>query len=241
MAGTDRPQLSVDSIAALVFAMVFPAVATWGYFIQAAFYSERIQQITLAAGKLLQFAFPVVWVLLIRRERVVWKHPMSDGVGAGAAFGAVVFAAMLLVYHLGLRPSGFLEPARGAIAEKVLKFGIRGPGAFAAMGVFYAGFHSFLEEYYWRWFVFGQLRRLIPWTTAALVSSLAFMAHHVLVLACYFGWTSWATWLFSLSVAVGGVVWCWIYQRSGSLVGPWLSHLLIDAAIFTIGYDIVHG
>jgi membrane protease YdiL (CAAX protease family) len=67
------------------------------------------------------------------------------------------------------------------------------------------------------------------------------MAHHVLVLAWYFGWTSWATWLFSVSVAIGGVVWCWIYQRSGSLVGPWLSHLLIDAAIFTIGYDMVHG
>ena len=241
MEGTRCPQLSVDSIAALVFAMVFPAVATWGYFIRAAGCSERIQQITLVVGKFVQFAFPVVWVLLIRRERVAWKRPMSDGVGAGAAFGAAVFAAMLLVYHLGLRSSGFLEPARGAVAEKILKFGIRGPGAFVAIGTFYAGFHSFLEEYYWRWFVFGRLRRLIPWTRAALVSSLAFMAHHVPVLAWYFGWTSWATWLFSLSVALGGMVWCWIYQRSGSLAGPWLSHLLIDAAIFTIGYDMVHG
>jgi hypothetical protein len=30
-----------------------------------------------------------------------------------------------------------------------------------------------------------------------------------------------------------------LYRRSGSLYGPWLSHLLVDAAIFWIGYDLV--
>ena len=29
-----------------------------------------------------------------------------------------------------------------------------------------------------------------------------------------------------------GAAWAWIYHRSGSLLGPWLSHLLIDAGIF---------
>ena len=28
-------------------------------------------------------------------------------------------------------------------------------------------------------------------------------------------------------------------DESGSLLGPWLSHCLIDAAIFLIGYDLV--
>jgi uncharacterized protein len=46
------------------------------------------------------------------------------------------------------------------------------------------------------------------------------------------------TWLFSLSVAVGGAFWAWLYQRTGSLYGPWLSHLLVDAAIFLVGYDL---
>jgi membrane protease YdiL (CAAX protease family) len=64
------------------------------------------------------------------------------------------------------------------------------------------------------------------------------MAHHVILLATYFGWSSPWTYAFSLAVAVGGAVWAWLYERSGSLVGPWLSHLVVDAAIFLVGYDL---
>ena len=53
------------------------------------------------------------------------------------------------------------------------------------------------------------------------------------------GFSSPATWLFSVCVAVGGAMWAWLYERTGSLLGPWLSHLLVDAAIFAIGYDLV--
>jgi membrane protease YdiL (CAAX protease family) len=107
------------------------------------------------------------------------------------------------------------------------------------MGAFLSLIHSGLEEYYWRWFVFGRLQRLIRPGRAIAVSALSFMLHHVLLLAVYFGWTSPATWLFSAAVAVGGAYWAWLYRRSGSLYGAWLSHLLIDAAIFTVGYDLV--
>jgi membrane protease YdiL (CAAX protease family) len=66
------------------------------------------------------------------------------------------------------------------------------------------------------------------------------MAHHVLVIGFYFGWTAPETWLFSFAVAIGGAVWAWLYHKSRSLVGPWLSHLLVDAAIFAVGYDLGH-
>ena len=72
-----------------------------------------------------------------------------------------------------------------------------------------------------------------------MVSSLGFMAHHVILLATYFGITEPVTWVFSLAIAVGGTFWAWLYHRTGSLLGPWLSHLLVDAAIFLIGYEIV--
>jgi membrane protease YdiL (CAAX protease family) len=98
-----------------------------------------------------------------------------------------------------------------------------------------------LEEYYWRWFVFGQLRRWIPVGAAIAVSSLAFTAHHVLVLRFYFGGFSLPTGILSLAVASGGVFWAWLYQKSGSLYGPWLSHALIDAALFLIAYDLMRS
>ena len=36
-----------------------------------------------------------------------------------------------------------------------------------------------------------------------------------------------------------GVVWALLYYRSKSLWGPWLSHAIVDAGIFAIGYDLV--
>lgn len=159
----------------------------------------------------------------------------------GVAFGLVVFVAMLLAYHAWFKPGGFLGAAADEIAAKVGRFGIQGLGPFIVLGCFYSVVHSFLEEYYWRWFVFGQLRQFIPWKAAIAVSSLAFMGHHVLVLAIYFGWGSVWTWLFSMAVAVGGAFWAWLYHQSDSLWGPWISHLLVDAAIFTVGYDLIRS
>ena len=125
-----------------------------------------------------------------------------------------------------------------AIRSKIRGLGVDRLWKFIALGAFYAVFHSLLEEYYWRWFVFQRLRRLWPLTSAIGLSSIAFMAHHVILMAVFFGWSSPWTYFFSLSVAVGGAVWAWLYARSGSIYGPWLSHLLVDAAIFLIGYDL---
>jgi membrane protease YdiL (CAAX protease family) len=38
---------------------------------------------------------------------------------------------------------------------------------------------------------------------------------------------------------VGGAFWAWLYHRSRSLWGPWLSHALVDATIFVIGWDLI--
>jgi uncharacterized protein len=125
-----------------------------------------------------------------------------------------------------------------AIRSKIRGLGVDRLWKFIALGAFYAVFHSLLEEYYWRWFVFQRLQRLWALTPAIGLSSIAFMAHHVILMAVFFGWSSPWTYFFSLSVAVGGAVWAWLYARSGSIYAPWLSHLLVDAAIFSIGYDL---
>ena len=74
---------------------------------------------------------------------------------------------------------------------------------------------------------------------AILISALGFAAHHVLVLSHFFGWWTVPTLLLSAAVAVGGAVWAWLYARAKSLYAPWLSHAIIDAGIFLIGYWMV--
>ncbi|MEE8450697.1 MAG: type II CAAX endopeptidase family protein [Thermoguttaceae bacterium] len=224
---------------AVLFALVLPTLVTLAYFVLMAGYSSQAQQTTYSIGKGIQFLFPIVWVLAFQRCRPRWKGPKLGELLEGLAFGALVLVATLLLYHGWLKPHGYFDEPGAEIQKKVMGFGADTLAKYVLLGTFYALCHSFLEEYYWRWFVFGQLRRLVSFPTALVVASLGFMAHHVLVLATFFGWDNPATWLFSAAVAVGGVVWGWMVERHGSLWGPWISHLLVDAAIFAIGYDLV--
>jgi membrane protease YdiL (CAAX protease family) len=180
-------------------------------------------------------------VLLVQKGSLRLWPATTRGVGTGLVFGVIVAAAAGALYAGALRNSELLSAATPEIHDKLAGWKIDTRWEFALLGVGYSLIHSLLEEYYWRWFVFGQLRRGTSVPTAIVVSALGFMAHHVLVLGKFFGFDNPATWLLSGCVAVGGAVWAWLYDRSGSLLGPWLSHLLVDAAIFSIGFAIVSG
>jgi membrane protease YdiL (CAAX protease family) len=224
---------------AILFALVYPTLLTWVYFIALADEPAAVQQAAYTVGKLIQFGFPLVWAWRYGRRSLRPPKPRLAGVVEGLAFGAAVAGGMLLAYHFWLKSAAFFSAAAEPILAKVSGMGLMTHASFIALGVFYSLCHSLLEEYYWRWFVFARLAEATRLPAAIVGSSLGFMAHHVLVIGVYFGWMSPATWLFSLGVAFGGAVWAWLYHKSGSLFGPWLSHLLVDAAIFAIGYDLV--
>lgn len=230
----DRPR----PWAPVVFALVFPTLVTWVYFDVLAGFSPIWQQGSYAVGKVIQFGFPAVWVFAIQRRRLV-VAPARQGIIVGIAVGFTVMLLTIALYHLWLEPADFFKIPGEKIRSKVQGIGIQSRWAYVMLSIFYSIAHSGLEEYYWRWFVFGELRERISVTSAVIVSSLGFMAHHVLVLSNYFGLFSVATCLLSLAVAVGGAIWAVIYHRTGSLLGPWVSHAFVDAAIFWIGYNLV--
>jgi len=225
-------------ILAITFALFLPTIVTLAYFVLADQFSAVVQQTTYTVSKTFQFLFPIIWVVCVQGWNPRYGYLPLKGTGWGLSFGALVAIAMGWLYQAVLKSAPFFEAATGPIRDKIAGLSIDQAWIFLGVGVFYSLVHSFLEEYYWRWFVFGQLRKLVSVKSAIMVSSLGFMLHHVLVIGTYFGYFSLATWLFSLCVAIGGAVWAWLYQRSDSLLGPWLSHLLVDAAIFAIGYDI---
>jgi CAAX protease family protein len=262
--------------AGVVFAIVFPSIVTWIYFVLAADWSPAAQRVTGGVLKSAQFLFPIVWTLVvlgqgkeIRSLFSLGGTPLSPrhrawlarrdsstpsagsfgratlsrrtGIVLGIAFGLAVTLGGWMVYRGLLGDSPLFLAAAEKMRAKIAGFGLDSTGKYVALGVFYSFVHSFLEEYYWRWFVFGQLRRLVPLWPAIVVSALGFMAHHVIVLGSYFGGLSWITLLLSSAVAIGGGFWAWLYDRSGSLLGPWLSHLLVDAGIFFVGYALVRS
>jgi uncharacterized protein len=224
-------------VAVIAFACVLPTIVTLAYFVWASDTSATVQQAVYGVAKVMQFALPVVWVANVSRERLGWPAWTRRGLGLGVLFGLLVSAALWALYA-SLAGTFVLEGALGAIREKVTDLGVAAPQRFLALGVFYAAVHSLLEEYYWRWFVFGRLRQHVPVAWAITLSSLAFATHHVVVLWAYFAHVPALAILLAMAVAIGGAFWAWLYQRSQSLYAIWFSHLLVDAAIFSVGYHI---
>jgi membrane protease YdiL (CAAX protease family) len=223
----------------VIFGLVFPMAITWAYFVFAARFSSGVQQSTYLVLKTFQFVFPLLWVLLVLREQLRWRRPTMGGVALGTAFSLAVVGAGWLLFDLVLRNTSLFAAAAPKIHDKIMRFGIDSAWKYVLLGAFYSLIHSLLEEYYWRWFVFRQLRELVPLWSAVVVSALAFMGHHVIVLSEFFKEAPWLAWLLSSAVAVGGMFWAWLYERTGSIYSTWLSHLLIDAGIFWVGYDLV--
>lgn len=236
-------------LAAVLFAMTYPSLLTWIYFTALNDSSGPWQRAAFGIGKLIQFGFPVVWVFLIERRRFAVNQPSTRGLAFALAFGIFELAAGFAIYSLWLKPAGiFVAPLQEMLA-KLHGFGLDSRLGYIALGTGYSVIHSWMEEYYWRWYVLHELREFDRSTAepvqlpvrALLISSVAFAAHHVIVLAGYFGWASPWTYVFTSAVAIGGVVFGWLYLNSRSLYAAWLAHAFADAAIFLIGYDLVAG
>jgi membrane protease YdiL (CAAX protease family) len=228
------------------FSCLFPTLATWLYFIQLSGTGWAMH--AYAATKVIQFALPVVWVWA--RKGVRPPLPRSGkarpkvgvrGLLFSLLTGLAIIAVLLLSWRAILAASPAFEQAPAAVAEKVASFGIDSGAKFLLLAAFYSVIHSFLEEYYWRWFVFGRLSRRLPLAAAVVVSALAFTSHHVLVVGHFLGSFGVLTFAVSLVVTAAGLLWAWLYHRTGHLAGPWLSHALADAGLMWIGYQMWRG
>jgi membrane protease YdiL (CAAX protease family) len=226
---------------ALSFAMTLPAVMTFFEFVVLGGHmheSNLALQIAFGAGKLVQFSFPIIFVVICQRARLRHLAPTWRGLWMGVGFGLVTSAAIWVLYPLLWHYTDLFESTPATVRTYLEEFHLDTPAKYFLLAAFMSGVHSLLEEYYWRWFVFDGLRRHVPEGVAIVVSSLAFMAHHVIIMIVYFPGNLAVALVFSLGVAVGGAVWAWLFARYQSLYAPWISHLLIDAAIMAVGYDI---
>ena len=163
---------------------------------------------------------------------------VKPGLGLGIGFGLLVAASMVVLYLFVLTESPSGERLIRLVKAKIESMDVASVGIYVTIGVFYTFVHSFMEEYYWRWFVYDLAKRFYSRVGANVISSIGFAAHHVILLGFFFGYDSPWTYVLSTAIAVGGVVWAWMYERDGTLWSAWISHAIVDAGIFTLGYFI---
>lgn len=230
---------------ALAVALTFPTFGAWLYFIELA--GHPWAQHAYFATKTIQFSLPLLALWLLLPKPSFSEPPWHQGrPGRALLWGLLSGVAMLvlpLALYFGLlRGSDLAVEATIRIAPKLEDFGVTQLGPYLLLAVLLSVVHSLLEEFYHRWFIFGRLRLAYGVSVAMVLSALGFMAHHVIVIATYLGPDHWVlTTVLSLAVAASGAFWAWLYNRCGSLLAPWVSHILADLGIMAIGYDLVWG
>lgn len=222
---------------ALVPAMLLPAVLAWGYFflldgLPAARHVYGVAKLFLLAWPLLILRLFVERPSVPRRGN--WKRH-AEALPLGLAVGLALAGALLLA--MGTPLGDLAREAAPRIHEKARQFGVLEHYALFSLGA--SLFNATAEEYYWRWFVFGGLGRLLPPVPAHLLAAAAFSAHHLVVATAFFG----APWgpVLGATTALGGLAWSWLYARQGTLAGAWISHLVVDLALMAVGARLMFG
>ena len=99
---------------------------------------QLAQQTTYLVVKVIQFAFPLVWVLLVLRESLQLRKPNASGLVLGAAFSLAVVGAGWLLFDFVLRDTPAFAAAAPKIRDKIAQFGIDSLWKYAALGLFYS-------------------------------------------------------------------------------------------------------
>ncbi|MEM9018149.1 MAG: CPBP family intramembrane glutamic endopeptidase, partial [Verrucomicrobiota bacterium] len=214
-------------------AMVLPFIASFFYFVL--FPGTSFGTACYSGIKVWLLLWPFVAVLLLLREPLInrsltKRHRASLFPGF---LSGILVVGLLFFLVKGTPLSGVLDENAENIADRIHDLGIAEHYLWFAL--FISFFHAALEEFYWRWFVFGQLSRVIAIPLAHLIAAAAFASHHVVVLSQFFP-LGWAFFL-GFCVGVGGFVWSWLMNRYHSLLGAWVSHMIIDLGLMWIGWE----
>jgi membrane protease YdiL (CAAX protease family) len=184
-------------------------------------------------AKLWLVALPWFWHVRVERRPPSLSPMRHGGLGAGVGLGLLIVAVVIVAYEL--LGSRLIEAEQ--IRSVARRTGIGTPATFLAGAVFWITVNSVLEEYVYRWFMFRHSERLLGSTIAVFAAASIFTVHHVIALAVQFDWV--VTIIGSLGVFIGGVAWSWCYRRYRSIWPGYVSHAIVDVAVFWIGWRLI--
>lgn len=220
----------------LVLAMVLPFLASLGYFVVLS--DSSVSQVAYSGTKIFTLLWPIIVYQAFLRDKKISVPFFSRSrsvVIEGFFSGFLILTAILLLAWLALPE--VVNQAAPQIEAKIDQLGLR--EHFLLFSIFLCLIHSLLEEYYWRWFVFGHLKEFASGFKTHLLASLAFTAHHLVILSQFVsaGWVLFG----GLAVFIGGLTWSFLYERHQSLLGAWISHALADVALMMIAWDLLRS
>lgn len=145
------------------------------------------------------------------------------------AFLAGIYLASFFIFrsHIDL----------GFIGEKLKELANINIENIIFIGLYIIIINSFLEEFFWRGFVFEKLRKFLrPWM-AYLISGIAFSFHHMVF---YYNWFNPGFFiLVTFGLFMYAMILNYIFEKYRDLLSCWLVHSLSDIVQISIGVMIL--
>ena len=179
---------------------------------------------------------PIVWWRRINQGQIQVAWPTRRDAGVGLGLGLVMMAVIAIAYWTLGRQWIDPEVVRAAVAP----IGLLDPKLFILSALYFTFINAFLEEYIWRWFVYRNCAVWVSGISAIALSALLFTLHHIIALAAYTDSLAVVV-IGSLGVFLAGTVWSSVYLAYQSLWVCTISHVLADAAIALIGWQLLFG
>ena len=180
--------------------------------------------------------FMLVPLIASRMDRGVLYLPLlrpgKKGILPAAALGAGIYVVILGGYFL---VSPFFDFSRiaGALAGNA---GVTKEN-FLYVSLYISFANSFLEEFFFRGFVFTNLKQHTGRKLAYIFSAAAFSLYHV---AMMIGWFSPALFLLVMvGLVIGGMIFNWLNEKLDTIYCSWLTHMFANFAINTIGFMLL--
>jgi uncharacterized protein len=179
--------------------------------------------------------FPITW------QRWVEKQPLDlplskNGWWTGISLGILMFGLIFGSYWF----SGRYLLNIADIKARTSQMGMNIPLMVYGFGTFQTLVNSFIEEYVWRWFVFGHCQTIWSKRWAVLFSALFFTLHHVILLVAYCD-NLWLVLVGSIAVFIAGILWAVCMRVYKSLLPSYLSHIAADLALQIASWHILLG
>jgi len=156
----------------------------------------------------------------------------KKGVLAALGLGAGLYALIVGGYFL-LKDVFDFSNIASSLTEST---GIDGDNfLFVALYISFA--NSLLEEFFFRGFVFTNLKSSSNWLFAYLFSSLLFSLYHT---AMMIGWFSLPLFALILTgLAAGGVIFNFLNEKFNTVFVSWIVHMFANFAINTVGFILL--
>ncbi len=176
---------------------------------------------------------PYLYVKIIKKSTVAvelnFKKLDKKHLKLGFLLGISSFLIILVAYLL---LGQYIDFSR--IASELQNKSKITPTSFIFVGLYIIFGNSFLEEIFFRGFIFLSLYELKSKRLAYVYSSVLFGLYHIAIFKTWFNLGLIALALFGLVVV--GFLFNWIDTKSENFINSWIVHILADSAIILIGF-----